>query len=240
MDRLKSHRKRKRPSYLVDFYDTMCDEEATTPKKKAFTNEDSNKDCTLCGNTAKTPGNTWNLVSRTGASKFKCSDVLNKLFKDAQLPPSVTKHDFSGGFLCPDCKDHVGDLDLMQHKVIGEKKLIMSLFKSKLSDMKINYKSSPLETSIEKNKNSKDDVYIIESLREKKGNNFLVKWENYPEEENTWEPRKSIPAFIMKFYDKDLSRLGMPTPPLPLVKQRKNYLNILCSLLKYSTVRVNF
>ena len=43
-----------------------------------------------------------------------------------------------------------------------------------------------------------DDVYIIESLREKKGNQFLVKWENYPEVENTWEPRASIPDYILQ------------------------------------------
>ena len=43
-----------------------------------------------------------------------------------------------------------------------------------------------------------DDVYIIESLREKNGNQFLVKWENYPEDENTWEPRASIPDYILQ------------------------------------------
>ena len=46
----------------------------------------------------------------------------------------------------------------------------------------------------------KEDVYIIESLREKKDSNFLVKWENYPEEENTWEPRGEIPGFILKVF----------------------------------------
>merc|ERR1712083_397660 len=73
-------------------------------------------------------------------------------------------------------------------------------------------------------KASKDqDVFIIESLREKKGNNFLVKWENYPEEENTWEPRAAIPGFILKFYDMDLKRLGQPAPPLPLeVNAKRN------------------
>ena len=29
------------------------------------------------------------------------------------------------------------------------------------------------------------DVYTIESLVEKKGSNYLVKWENYPENQNT-------------------------------------------------------
>merc|ERR1712013_512334 len=81
-------------------------------------------------------------------------------------------------------------------------------------------KNENLETPVKMKKTTKvtqdQDVYIIESLREKKGNNFLVKWENYPEEENTWEPRTAIPGFILKFYDMDLKRLGQPAPSLPL------------------------
>ena len=44
----------------------------------------------------------------------------------------------------------------------------------------------------------KDDVYNIESLVEKKGSKYLVKCENYPEDQNTWEPRSSIPLFVLK------------------------------------------
>jgi hypothetical protein len=43
-----------------------------------------------------------------------------------------------------------------------------------------------------------EDVYIIESLLKKNGSKFLVKWENYSEEYNTWEPKSSIPDFIVK------------------------------------------
>ena len=43
-----------------------------------------------------------------------------------------------------------------------------------------------------------DDVYNIEALIEKKESNYLVKWENYPEDQNTWEPKSSIPHFIIK------------------------------------------
>jgi len=57
-----------------------------------------------------------------------------------------------------------------------------------------------------------DEVYIIECLREKKGNKYLVKWENYPEKDKTWEPKATIPPLILKFYEDDLTRLGTPVP----------------------------
>ena len=36
-----------------------------------------------------------------------------------------------------------------------------------------------------------DNIYIIEALISKKGSEYLVKWENYPEDQNTWEPQSS-------------------------------------------------
>merc|ERR1712129_685830 len=58
----------------------------------------------------------------------------------------------------------------------------------------------------------KEDVYIIESLTKKNGSKYFVKWENYSHEFNTWEPKASIPEFIVKFYEEDPSRLGSPAP----------------------------
>ena len=43
-----------------------------------------------------------------------------------------------------------------------------------------------------------DDVYNVEALVEKKGSKYLVKWENYPSDQNTWEPKSSISDFIVK------------------------------------------
>merc|ERR1711892_785381 len=58
----------------------------------------------------------------------------------------------------------------------------------------------------------KEDVYNIESLVKKNGAKYLVKWENYPADQNTWEPKVSIPGFILKFYEEDPTRLGHPAP----------------------------
>ena len=270
---LSSPRKRKRPSYLDDFFETLVEEEAPISKKKTTTTssaaqsvkkDESTQGCCLCGAIPDTAETKWDLTSTTGASKFTFSNVLNKMFAESQLPPSVQKQDFSSGFLCQNCKEFVSELDQLQNQVIGVKKNIIHSFKkSKTTDKKTQETIVPEPPISEKKKQKtivpeppasekiakkktkkapKEDVYIIESLREKKGNNFLVKWENYPEEENTWEPRGAIPGFILKvfishitkihkvnifflfqFYDFDLMRLGQPAPPLPLVRNIWKY-----------------
>ena len=55
-----------------------------------------------------------------------------------------------------------------------------------------------------------EDTYIIESLIKKNGSKYLVKWENYPADQNTWEPKKSIPKFILKVREgaKNILRVG--------------------------------
>merc|ERR1712106_361280 len=47
------------------------------------------------------------------------------------------------------------------------------------------------------------------------GDKFLVKWEHFSDDENTWEPRSSIPDYILQFYEEDPKRLGKPAPIQP-------------------------
>ena len=47
-------------------------------------------------------------------------------------------------------------------------------------------------------KSLEEETYNIESLVKKKGSKYLVKWENFDEKFNTWEPTASIPQFILK------------------------------------------
>jgi len=61
-------------------------------------------------------------------------------------------------------------------------------------------------------KSLEEETYNIESLVKKKGSKYLVKWENFDEKFNTWEPTASIPQFILKFYEDDPSRLGTTAP----------------------------
>ena len=39
---------------------------------------------------------------------------------------------------------------------------------------------------------------LIEALLDKRGYKYLVKWKNYPEVSNSWEPRFILPQFIVK------------------------------------------
>ena len=68
------------------------------------------------------------------------------------------------------------------------------------------------KTISERISDTKVKTYIIESLVERKGEKYLVKWEGYPPGQNTWEPRSNIPKFITQFYELDPARLGMPAP----------------------------
>ena len=45
-----------------------------------------------------------------------------------------------------------------------------------------------------------DEVYNVEALLEKRGYKYLVKWENYPEDYNSWEPRFALPEHIVKVH----------------------------------------
>ena len=61
-------------------------------------------------------------------------------------------------------------------------------------------------------KKKSNNVYNIETLLEKKGNKYLVKWEGYSDADNTWEPSSSIPKHILAFYEEDQSRFGQAAP----------------------------
>jgi len=73
-------------------------------------------------------------------------------------------------------------------------------------------KKSQSKESLKDEEEEEGEVYIIESIVDQKDGKYLVKWDNYPSTDNTWEPRSSIPRFILKFYEQDPSRLGMPAP----------------------------
>ena len=242
MDDFSSPRKRKRPPYLEDFYDSLI-EEVPVPKKQVHwiyffkdvirakyaqvvESDERKQDCLLCGEMTEL-ANKWDLMVTTGNSKHTLSDVLNTLFKEENMSSCSPN-----GFLCTVCKDFVGDLDRLQNEVVAVKHWIISAFKKTKqikakdkevfemvqdetkakpsSKMKTNTtvvnKSKELEKETEKTKmknkdketTTKENVYNIEYLKEKKGSKFLVKWENYPEKDNTWEPRASIPSFILK------------------------------------------
>jgi len=244
MDDLSSPRKRKRPSYLTeDLLESESEDEAPPLKKKAVAKNDK-PGCFLCAKSIKTSSK-CDITAKIGSSQHTFSEVLTKLFNKEQLPASLLEKDFSKGLLCTSCTDIVGDLFRLQHELRGVKNEIVSTFKeSQKLDTKKKEMTEPTiveeipeetpskakkakesikekEKAIKKTvqKTPKEDVYIIESLLEKKGSKFLVKWENYSKDESTWEPKSSIPAYIVKFYEEDQSRLGTPAPAVEPVEE---------------------
>ena len=43
-----------------------------------------------------------------------------------------------------------------------------------------------------------------EAIIDKMGHKYLVRWENFPEEKDTWELRSAIPEDILKMFETDL------------------------------------
>ena len=64
------------------------------------------------------------------------------------------------------------------------------------------YKTAEKSIASEKDKliTTDDEVYNVEALLEKRGYKYLVKWENYPEVYNSWEPRFALPEHIVKVH----------------------------------------
>jgi len=75
-------------------------------------------------------------------------------------------------------------------------------------------KKTKKKQSIEKAKPKPKDPKekVIERLISKNGSKYLVKWVNLSDEENTWEQKSTIPKHLLKFYERDLSRLGSLPP----------------------------
>jgi len=68
-----------------------------------------------------------------------------------------------------------------------------------------------------------DEIFIIESLLKKNGSKYLVKWENYSEEYNSWEPRESLPPNVLQYYEEDPTRLGSPAQALQHQVETEDY-----------------
>ena len=162
--------------------------------------------CSLCGDKAEI--SKWNLLYTTGPSKFSLSDILNTLFEEERLPPSIGKPYFSKGFLCFVCKDFVRDLDRLQHQVVNVKKSIISKLKNS-KQTKRKSRANLIEQVDDEQMEEKMEVEKIIQKRIVKVRKYeyLVKWKNYDRNEyNTWELADGLEGakeLIQKF-DRDL------------------------------------
>jgi hypothetical protein len=69
-----------------------------------------------------------------------------------------------------------------------------------------------------------DNMYVIESLLENRGDMWRVKWLGFPHEASSWEPSANIQPWIRAFYEEDLQRLGqtLPEPKIKHIKKAGN------------------
>jgi hypothetical protein len=227
MDDSSSTGKRKRPTYLPDFLqsDSESDGESKSNKNKkkgikkvvqVIQKNEQKPQCLLC---SKSTGAKCSISDTIGTSEHTLAEVLSKLFQKEHLPTKLKENDLSKKLLCVECKDMVEDLFRLQDSLRGMKNKIVSMFKKSQKSCGKNKEAEESCTeepktkqSAEKNKKVKktekekkkqvhypeDDVYIIELLKEKKGNKFLVKWENFSEDEDSWEPQSSIPDYMVQ------------------------------------------
>jgi hypothetical protein len=80
--------------------------------------------------------------------------------------------------------------------------VIESKSKTKETSKPREYKSAMTETQVSAKRNksitTEDEVYNVEALLGQRGNKYLVKWENYSDVYNSWEPRFALPQYIVK------------------------------------------
>ena len=151
MDR-KKIRKRKRPSYLNDFLEDHTEDDkvqersttiSTVEALKKGTNVKSTEvkvepltdKCCLCEEDLT---KRFDIETSTGSSELTFSIVLNRMFCEDN--ENVPKLKFSTGFLCTFCKVPIQDLDLLQHKVQGIKKVILTRADKKIKNITLQQK----------------------------------------------------------------------------------------------------
>ena len=145
-------------------------------------------------------------------------EVITKLFQKENLQSLLTDTDFSNSSLCFQCKPLIEELFRLQFQLRTKKNEIVKIFKTSKEKPieKVVNGITEKETDTKTPKKKKDkNVYNVEKLLEKKGSKYLVKWEGYPDSDNTWEPSSSIPKHILNFYNEDPSRFGLLAPDPP-------------------------
>ena len=65
-----------------------------------------------------------------------------------------------------------------------------------------------------------DNIFFVRALLKHEDGKYLVRWATHSLEEATWEPKSSLPAFIVEWYEEEPDRLGTDIPQ-PSIKWSK-------------------
>jgi len=221
-----SSSKRKRPSYLADLMNSDGESDGETKTKKNKKNKSDQEvpikedkpECLLCD---KSEGSKCSIPIAASENTF--AEVLFKLFQKEKLPIKLNEKALSKEVLCEECKILVEDVFKLQRDLREKKNEIVGMFReSKKFCTKTEAAMEEVTVSTsdrskkskkkQKTEDPEDEIFFIELLKEKKGDQYLVKWQNYSADYDSWEPTSSIPAHVVKYYEEDLARLGKPLP----------------------------
>ena len=168
------------------------------------------KECFLCSESFIDVGTP--MKSKLCNSQHTFLEVLTKLFQKENLQSQLVTTDFSNCSLCFKCVPVVEDLFRLQHQLRVKKNEVVNIFKKSQEKPNVVTNGDVSKKPTAKTPSKSKNVYNVETLMEKKGNKYLVKWEGYSDNDNTWEPASSIPKHILKFYETDEKRFGKPYP----------------------------
>merc|ERR1712012_75647 len=79
----------------------------------------------------------------------------------------------------------------------GDDKIIDKNIRSKTNEKKSSLGNRHAQTMPKEVISKTKEVYLVEKLLDKKGSKYLVKWKDYSNDQNTWEPKSNIPNNII-------------------------------------------
>ena len=129
------------------------------------------------------------------------SGVITYKHSNTQIVSGCTKKPSPGSQFCPDHKKDTG-LVVLSEQLSKETKAKLRQTRSLIYPQ--------------------DNIFFVRTLmkHDKKSDMFLVRWAKFPDDAMTWEPRKSLPVFVVSWYEKDQTRFGCEIPA-PRVKDTK-------------------
>ena len=169
--------------------------------------QDVQQFCALCGKQSSNDILEIQMTAFTESSNSTFACILNDFASESKLARR-----FDTGNICGKCKEIVCALDKLQQEVLKVKKSLLQLINNDIKTGEI--KSGEIQKEIKNVKekitikkkiqqdsdSESEEEYNVEALLEKRGYKYLVKWENYSEEYNSWEPRFGLPPPVLKVY----------------------------------------
>ena len=166
-DEMKTNKKLKRAADLDDLEKSGIEEKEQEEKEILVDSVEGQ--CSLCEERLDTGTGQEDIKNPTGSSDSSYATILNAVFNNSQHLPSdqaIPRLVFSSGQICRLCKDPIKHLDLLQNKVIGLKKVILTRASKKLEG--ISGKQKEEESIPEPEADVVDDGHLTNAKKKKR------------------------------------------------------------------------